>query len=88
MSTQQSASPRINVWGHTDSAWGTKSSDPGTIVGFAAFGTDINDSVIALAHAGSIVLTAYPFSAGVIGTKFADPGTPPVGTGQGVAFTH
>ena len=40
---------------------------------------------IAVAHATSPRISAYPWSSG-FGTKYSDPGTLPTGTGYGVAW--
>jgi Flp pilus assembly protein TadG len=42
-------------------------------------------TAIAIAHATSPYVTAYPWSSG-FGTKYANPATLPTGTGRGVAF--
>lgn len=41
---------------------------------------------IAIAHAVSPYISAYPWSSSGFGTKYSDPGTLPTNTGYGVAF--
>jgi hypothetical protein len=43
---------------------------------------------IAIAHATTPFVSAYPWSASGFGTKFSDPGTLPASTGNGVAFNE
>lgn len=68
--------------------FGTKYSNPSTLPpGFGlsvALTTAANG--VAVAHAASPFITAYPWSAG-FGSKYANPGTLPTGDGRGVAFT-
>jgi hypothetical protein len=42
---------------------------------------------MAVSHATSPFITAYPWSSSGFGTKFANPATLPPGVGNGVAFT-
>jgi hypothetical protein len=41
---------------------------------------------IAIAHANTPFISAYPWSVSGFGTKFSDPGTLPPATARGVAF--
>jgi hypothetical protein len=43
---------------------------------------------IAIAHATTPFVSAYPWAGSGFGTKFTDPGTLPTGTGFGVAFNE
>jgi len=60
---------------------------PTNLLTFASFTltAPLGGNQIAVAHDSSPFISAYPFSAG-FGTKYADPGTLPVGRGYGVAF--
>jgi hypothetical protein len=63
---------------------------PGFVLGVVASfvsAAPVAGGSVAVAHATTPFVTAYPWSGSGFGTKFTDPGTLPANTGFGVAFT-
>ena len=47
----------------------------------------VKEQFIAVAHTTTPFITAYPWSSSGFGTKFANPGTLPTGSGSAVGFS-
>jgi hypothetical protein len=84
------ASPYINAYAWSSgNGFGAKYANPATLptgIGYGvAFAPDGN--AIAVSHATSPRVTAYPWSAAGFGTKYTNPATLPAGEGLAVAFS-
>jgi hypothetical protein len=77
------------AWPWSGAGFGTKFANPATLPAGICYGVAFSGAsdAIALAHATSPFLTAYPWTTGIgFGTKFANPSSLPAGQGLGVAF--
>jgi hypothetical protein len=83
--------PFISVWkfNRNGTGWGTRFANPATLppdnAADCAFSPD--GSALAVAHATTPFVSAYPFSATGFGTKFANPAALSAAAGTGVAFS-
>ncbi len=83
------ASPYINVWNWSGTAFGSKIANPATLPTGAGYGLawSAAGSSIACAHGTTPFVSVYPFTTS-FGTKFADPATLPTGTALDANFTR
>ena len=84
---QHHGSPYVTAFAWSSSGFGSKYSNPSTLMPGTArglgFSSDGND--IFIAHSSSPYISAYPWSSGW-GTKYGNPSTLPTGTGRSIAF--